>query len=328
MKNTQVIAHLNKQISTENLIYCSTFQLAWNELSNFLKGTVSINEASFIVDELNKKLFTKEYLDESCYLAYADLISSGILDRIKTNLMQKFKETSKLDIDPNSFRPSDILAYAFLLKILMFEKKFEEVNSLYFDGTRVEAFGFEKLKKDTEKKLRNQALVLYYRDSNDFSVSLRTKTQDYIILAKTSPKNTLRETLSEVQSKMWDTPDYLKEEEMLHIPKMDLDLEHHYNELISKTVFVDSKVTEYFISDAVQFIKFTLNEEGAKLRSETALTLRGCAINLEIRKFIFNKPFLFYLTQEKTAPPYFVAWVANTEIMKPKQRANSIRADV
>jgi hypothetical protein len=33
------------------------------------------------------------------------------------------------------------------------------------------------------------------------------------------------------------------------------------------------------------------------------------------RKFIFDRPFLVYLKQEGK-PPYFAAWVANTEIMK------------
>ena len=33
------------------------------------------------------------------------------------------------------------------------------------------------------------------------------------------------------------------------------------------------------------------------------------------RKFIFNKPFLIFLKQTSEMPPYFVAWVANSEIL-------------
>ena len=323
MKKTKVTAHLNEQISSDNLIYCSTFQLVWNELSTFLKGRVSFTEQCSIVDELNKMSFTKEHLDESCYLTYADFISSGILDKIKTNLQQKFREISKLDLDPKSFSPDDILAYSFLLKILTFEKKFEELKDFSFcdDGqgyTPVEAFGLKTVKRDTEKKLRNQARVLYYSDDNDFTVSLRTLSQDYMVLAKTAPQSTLQETLSKVRSNLWNDPDYLKNGETLQVPKLDFDLEHHYKELTGKIVCVDSKPTSYFVADAVQFIKFILNEEGAKLRSEAAMTLRKCAALRPptIRHFVFNKPFLLYLAQGKDAPPYFVAWISNSEVMK------------
>lgn len=323
MKKTKIVAHLNEHISSDNLIYCSTFQLVWNELSSFLKGKISFTGECSIVNELNKMSFTKEHLDENCYLAYADFISSGILDKIKRNLMDKFRETSKLDLDPKRFNPSDILAYSFLLKVLIFEKKFEELQNFYFtgddrDSTPVESFGLKTVRKDTEKKLRNQAQILYYGDYDDFTVSFKTQSQDYMILAKTAPQSTLQETLSKVQSNPWKDPDYLKDGETLQVPKLDFDLEHHYEELIGKVVCVDSKPMDFYVSDAVQFIKFILNEEGAKLRSEAAMTLRLCA-NFDgppIRRFIFNKPFLLYLTQGKNAPPYFVAWISNSEVMK------------
>jgi hypothetical protein len=139
-----------------------------------------------------------------------------------------------------------------------------------------------------------------------------------MVLAKTVPQSTLQETFSKVQSNMWKDPDYLRDEETLQVPKLDFDLEHHYKELIGKTVCVDAKPTEYFVGDAVQFIRFILNEEGAKLRSEAAMTLRKCAVFHEprIRRFILNKPFLLYLAQAKGAPPYFMAWVSNSEVMK------------
>jgi hypothetical protein len=70
------------------------------------------------------------------------------------------------------------------------------------------------------------------------------------------------------------------------------------------------------VADAVQFIKFLLNEEGARLRSEMAMTMRCMAfVQEEPRRFIFDKPFLVYLKQGGKQP-YFAAWIANTELMK------------
>jgi hypothetical protein len=125
---------------------------------------------------------------------------------------------------------------------------------------------------------------------------------------------------------LWKDPDYLKDEETLQVPKLDFDLEHHYDELTRKIVCVDAKPTSYFVADAVQFIKFILNEEGAKLRSEAAMTLYKCASFSPptIRHFVFNRPFLLYLTQGKDAPPYFVAWISNSEVMKVKRQCNQL----
>jgi hypothetical protein len=87
--------------------------------------------------------------------------------------------------------------------------------------------------------------------------------------------------------------------------------------MIGQILHVSGKMSDYYIAYAVQFIKFLLNEEGAKLRSEMAIISRKCYVSYEEkpRQFIFDKPFLIYLKEEKKAP-YFAAWVGNTEILK------------
>ena len=90
--------------------------------------------------------------------------------------------------------------------------------------------------------------------------------------------------------------------------------------MIGQDLYVNGEHADYFIADAVQFIKFILNEEGAKLRSEMAIFAKRCISFSEKkpRQFIFDKPFLIYL-KEKDSPLYFAAWVANTEILKVKK---------
>jgi hypothetical protein len=324
---TRITARLNDTIATnENLIYCATVNLTWNELSEFMKGKVTFGQPIETVEFLNRKSFTKEMLDEKCYLAYADLVGNDIVNKIVKNLKEKFDETSKIDFNSLDLKPSDILAYSFLLKILTFEKKFEALdNHLHFSGELVDAFGIKKVGSDTEKKLKNQVYVLHYKNQDDFSISLRTQSQDVIILVKTPTADTieniikLNETLIEASLKdSLERPEFrLQKNESLIIPKIEFDLEHHFKEMIGQDLYVDGEHANYFIADAVQFIKFVLNEEGAKLRSEMAIfAYRYMSFNeSRPRQFIFDKPFLIYL-KEKDSPLYFAAWVANTEILK------------
>ena len=323
---TRITARLNDTISPdENLIYCATVNLTWNELSEFMKGKITFGKPDETVEFLNRKSFTKDMLDEKCYLAYADLVGNDIVNKIVKNLKEKFDEISKIDFNSLDLKPSDILAYSFLLKILTFEKKFEALdNHLHFSGELVDAFGIKKVNDGTEEKLKNQVYVLHYENPDDFSVSLRTQSQDVIILVKTPTADTIENIikLNEILIEgSLEKPEFrLQKNESLMIPKIEFDLEHHFKEMIGQDLYVDGEHADYFIADAVQFIKFVLNEEGAKLRSEMAIFAKRCISFSEKkpRQFIFDKPFLIYL-KEKDSPLYFAAWVANTEILKVKK---------
>lgn len=328
--STTITARLNERIEyNENLIYCATVNLTWNELSEFMKGKVTFGQPCESVDFLNRKSFTKDMLDEKCYIAYADLIENGILAKIIKNLKEKFNEISKIDLNPANFNPSDILAYSFLLKILTFEKKFENISDqLRFNNDTntkdelVDAFGLKKVREDVEHKLKNQVYIIDYTDENDFSIALKTESQDTIVLIMPPIVDTMENIIKRnedlVNKHSITYRGYrLQTNESLIIPKIEFDLEHHFKEMIGQALCVDDKISGYFIADAVQFIKFLLNEEGAKLRSEMAMIAKRCiSFNEEKpRQFVFNKPFLIYL-KEENKPPYFAAWVGNTEILK------------
>jgi hypothetical protein len=77
-------------------------------------------------------------------------------------------------------------------------------------------------------------------------------------------------------------------------------------------------LTNRFQTDAVQFIKFFLNEEGAVLRSEAAIhCLRCLSFNVNRpRRMIFDGPFLIYIKEKPDYPPYFAAWITNTDYME------------
>jgi hypothetical protein len=327
MKNTTVISHLNEEIKTgNNLIYCSTMQLAWNELCDYFKGDIlfrSNAEAMKAASELNKKSFNKTDLNQNSFIALADLVGNDIISKIAKELKERFNETSKCDF--SQLEPDDVLAYAFLLKVLEFEHKFENIENFQFSGgfkkpTSIEAFGIKKAKIND---VSEQVKILYWNGPSDFVIDLKTKSGEFITLAKMKPEETLQKTYEKVVNNISKShTDYLRKDEILKIPKISFDLEHHFNEMVGQDIYISKdnnpEHSGYYVGDAVQFIKFDLNEEGAKLRSEAAILCYRCKsfqANTP-REFIFDSPFMICLKQTKDAAPYFVSWVENTEILK------------
>jgi hypothetical protein len=325
MENTKITCHLNEKITKgENLIYCSTMQLAWNELCDFVGGDIVLPNGETVtetaVKELNKRSFKKTDLDPKCYIALAGLCKNGIVDKIKGTLKQNFNEMSKCNF--SNLEPTDIIAYAFLLKILEFEQKFEKIDYFEFMGKPVEAFGIEEVKSEHLTKLTHQVKILHYESPSEFTLSIKTKQKEFITLARLQPGDTFKRTLANLEI---DEATDLRKNETLQIPKISFDLEHHFDELKGNEVLISkkpkNKETGYYIDEAVQFIKFDLDECGAKLRSEAMLTMRYAAmISREApRKFIFDEPFLIILRQTEDSPPYFAAWIENTEVLKERK---------
>ena len=321
---TKIVAHLCEQlIPSENQVYCSTMQLAWNELSEYVGGELTFDKADInnldlkaavTLRELNKKAFRKEHLDEESYLALVGLVSEGIVSRIQKGLQDKFQDTTKINF--SGVNPTDIIAYAYLLKNLMFLQKFDEIEDLSFNGKPVKAFG-TVVRDDSPRKLLNQVRVLHYKDPTEFTLSFKTQSEDIMVMAMLKPESTLEETLAAVNT---GAPEHLIEKDELKVPKLSFDLEHRFSEIQNRIVFINDAVSGWYIAEAIQLIKFELNEFGAKLRSEAAITMRKCIISIPAkpRKFILDKPFLLYLKHHEDAPPYFVAWVGDTDFMVRK----------
>jgi hypothetical protein len=56
--STLITARLNETIQQDqNLIYCATVNLTWNELSNFVNGEITFKQYNETVDFLNRKSY-------------------------------------------------------------------------------------------------------------------------------------------------------------------------------------------------------------------------------------------------------------------------------
>jgi len=327
LKQTIITAHMEEKIeSGNNLIYCSTFQIAWNMLQDsIVREEIKLSGNPLIAKMLNKQRSTARDLSEDCYVAMVGELTEEFLRRINDALKEKFGDQAPDEVkEPILPRIPQIFSYAYLYKDLQFPLEFESLeNPVHFHSqdtvTDVKAFGIEKL-SDANKELGKQVQVIEYEREpgyasapKSFIIGLESKSEnDQIILACVEPEANLLETIEMVSKKVEQAPPAsLKPDETLQIPKLDFNVDHSFSELTSRN-FLNEGWKGWFISKATQWIRFKLNEKGAVLKSEARIVMLKGPIS---RRFVFDKPFLIYLKQKDAEHPYFAMWVDNAELL-------------
>jgi hypothetical protein len=322
LKKTTVSPHMEMPIqSGQNLVYCSTFQIAWNKLKvDIIKGDIKVQKPVAIVPLLNKSLSTESDLSEEDYLALAGFAGDNIVGRINASIERKFNDDTWL-LDAAEYSDSAIISYSYLKKELKFEHPFEDfrgpITFYSRDGREeVEAFGISKYgSKPEHQNLRNQVELLDYSGRNNFIIRLNAlSSTDEIILAQIPPGRTLLDTIKNVESRISSSKStYLQKDDVLQIPKLDLSLTHSYSSLLG--VYLANKGFEdYFFDEATQRLDFRLDESGARVKSDAIIVLKRGPVP-EFKLLVFNRPFLLYIKKQNGEYPYLAMWIENTELL-------------
>jgi hypothetical protein len=325
LQSTVISPHLEAPIEPgRSVLWCATFQLAWNEVCALVGEDIHFVEEPPMVAILDKKSATKDDLDEASYVALAGFVRDGIYDEIPKALGRKFRGAARPHLLPDPAvapRPQDIVAYAYLFKNLEFPTPFERLGEpLDFAGTRVECFGIGHEHKPDHQRLYPQVRILYYNDPDDFAVELRTKSrEDHLILAKRRPAATLLETVAATEQQAVDSePANAVTGDVLIVPKFNFDLTRSYDELLMRHLVVTnpSVAKDLVLLAAIQNIRFQMDEKGVRLRSESHMKA-GAEKPPPARVMVFDKPFLVVLRREGAKTSYFALWVDNPELLVP-----------
>jgi len=327
LSSTDVVPHTEVKITPgRNVLYCSTFQMAWSELQNDVIGEpIRLTGSPRLADQLNAGQFSKDDLSADSYLAKAGLAKDGIVDEIRREMQERFPNAT-LGLPPSADDPSTVIvAYAYLVKSLPFETKFDKLRSpIVFQtregGVSVKAFGIDK-HSPNGNALRSQIRVIDYKDSNDFVLELKTtQPNEQLVLAKVAPAATLEETLAMVHRRAADAGDEspVKGDERFRVPNVAVAVTHHYAELIGRRLLNDDW-NKLFIDSAEHAIGFSLDEAGAEVESHGYISKTKSAARRDQRprSFIFDRPFLVYLKQRDAERPYLALWVETAEVLKP-----------
>lgn len=299
--------------SVQNKLWCVTFQLAWNELSEkFVGGNVNfVGGNPPIADELNKKLYTSEILTDDFYYTTSGKVSKKLKKDIEKSIYKKFKEKSDiLDmIDWNA--KNSYIFYSILKKNFAFFVPFDRLPSAQFNNSKetVKYFG---INDKSSKKLRNNVTVLFYNSPDEYAISIPTKETDDVILYRTDKEDTFANYFDYISNNT--RYGMLTSEDEVKIPDISVDKTISYDELCNKQI----EGTEYAISQALQTIKFEMDNKGGSLKSEAAIGITRTSLihpDKNARKFFFNKPFILFLIENGKEKPYYAMKVDNTDFL-------------
>ncbi|OHB63406.1 MAG: hypothetical protein A2Y76_13955 [Planctomycetes bacterium RBG_13_60_9] len=312
----------------KNVIWCSSFQLAWNEVRDKVIGApLQVVGAEEVAGRLNQAQESSRDLESSSIYAAGGCTEDGIIDRIKKDMALKFPSHVLPDFNDAG---GGILAYSYLTANVPFKYPFQQVRSKFMFGdpsgkqSNVEAFGVWSMSSRFDK-IRKQVEVLYCSQENDRDqrvdecvIDLCRDSKPYqVVAAMVKPKGSLAETLGYIYLRMDDFKKSVtyEEERRLHsvddlkIPEMFWRIDHRFRELIGKTV----KNVGMPITEAMQTIEFRLDRSGAVLESEAKFAVKALP-----REFVFDRPFLVYMQRRGTERPFFVMWVDNAELLTRK----------
>ncbi|MES2790175.1 MAG: DUF1559 domain-containing protein [Planctomycetota bacterium] len=320
----------------KNVVYCATFQIAWDQLRDVVKADPQFDSKSEFVDELNASRFPLQDLDPTSYVATGGRMDDHTLGLLDGVLKQKFPKHERLPLNA----PTDgFIAYCYLLKQLSFRVNFERfgVPMVFHTGEqteKVEAFGIDSL-GDVGHRLEEileQVEILDHVSDSDFILQLKTRDRlDEMILAKIPPGKNLRETLATVEKRIV-TPaangfrKKLGGGDKLMIPVLQMSVKRDYPELTGQAIENGDAKGNRLIQ-AVQIIKFRLDETGVIIESEAAIIGENGHSGVERdydsskpRQLIFDRPFLLVFRETKAKAPYLVVWVAHQELMERSRK--------
>ncbi len=316
----------------KNVIWCSSFQLAWNEMKDKVIGApVQVTGAEEIAARLNAARPSASDLEPRSYYAAAGRMSEGIAARIHKEMAAKFS-THRLPKFPDL--SDGILAYSYLTARVLFRYPFRQIDGEFAftdsqgAATSAAGFGLWGALAPEYKDVRAQIDILYYRQSEernrhpevqDCAVDLCKYSQPYqVVVAMVPPQGSLAGALEYIRTQMaeFEKRDYYYEgarefhgTDILQVPQMFWRTDHRFRELIGKT----AANVGLPILEAMQTIEFRLDRCGAMLESES--NLRVGAIP---KYLIFNRPFLVYMQKRGAEQPFFVMWVDNAELLTRK----------
>ena len=304
----EVQATMFSRTNAQDRVWVGTFQIVWNEfIDKIVYNPVRFREGTPIfVQELNRKSFTTDDISESCYYKYTGKVKKNTKKQIAKAIRKKFKETSdildKLDLNP---RNDMLLIYAMLKKDFEFVRAFDKLGAYMFGEDSVaEYFGIgEKSEKDLGKGVE----VLFYNDINDFAVKLLTTGKDEVYLYKNASNKQFNLIYSEMLKKQsaYTGSSKFKKQDELKVPNISLFEEKVFDELTNKRIMG----TNLVINQAIETIKFDMDNKGVKLKSEAAMTVMTTALRPEEditpRFFYLDNTFVIFLKEKEKRSPYF-----------------------
>lgn len=298
---------MQTRTNAQDRVWVGTFQLVWNDfMDKIIHNPIRFREGTpVMVQELNKQEFTTADISDKSYYKTTCKVTQKTKKEISKAIKKKFKESSdlldKLELTP---RNDMYLIYAMLKKDFEFINAFDKLGKSEFgNNQRAEYFG---ISHKSNKKLDDGVYVLFYNSKNDFAVKLATKDNDEVYLYKNSSNKPFNYIYSDMNKKeqAFNGNAMFKKNDELKVPNIKFFEEKSFNELTGKRIMG----TNLVINQAMETIKFNMNNKGVELKSEAAMGIARTSLEPPEeapRYFYFDDTFVIFLKEKGKNNPYF-----------------------
>lgn len=239
LEGTIVTATLDEEIRPgTNVVWCATFQLAWNELMDYSGAPIEMADPPAMAEILNTRPVTRENVGRQGCVAVAGSIEDGALQHARDQVARHLPGWGPELLDQAAgFPPATVIMYSMLGRKFPFEHAFKLTYPLHFhpadepgegNGTEVATFGIRQYlpgaigrneQEPTAHELRSQQIRIIHHEYKKakkplgrrqyvqhYVLELLTQTEeDRLILASVEPAETLGRTVSRVM-KLMETP--------------------------------------------------------------------------------------------------------------------------
>lgn len=297
---------MQTRTNAQDRVWVGTFQLVWNDfIDKIVHNPIRFREGTPIfVKELNKQSFTVDDISENSFYKMAGKVTKKTKKKISKAIMKKFGETSdlldKLELVPGR---NMLIIYAMLKKDFEFTQEFDILGESDFGQTQTaQYFG---INKTSDNSLGEGVEVLFYNSPDDCAVMLATNNKDEVYLYKNPSNKAFTQLYSDMKkkSKAYEGEKTFTDIDELKVPNLKFFEEKSFDELTGKRVMG----TNYVINQAMETIRFDMNNKGVYLKSEAAMTVMKTSLlpDLTPRYFNFDDTFVLFLKEKGKKRPYF-----------------------
>ncbi len=304
------------KVQAQDDVWVATFQLVWNDLmDNVVKGPVYFKGATpKLAKELNKQEFKSDMISADSYYKICAKKTKSLKSQIEKAIFDKFNEKSDVldKFDWNDDPNDAYFLYAMLVKNLEFASPFKVLPANKFKKSKsyVKYFGIDDSAPYSMKK---NVRVLFYDSDNDYAIALKSKTNEEVILYRTSSRSDFNSIYEKLVKKSSDKNLKLQQNDTVRVPFVSISKKISYDELCNKQI---KNTDNLFIKQALQTVQFYMDNNGAKLKSEAAMNVSTMSLHVEKgREFNFDNDFVLFLKESNKSKPYFALRVNDTKYL-------------
>lgn len=319
---------------TNSVIYCPTFQCAWDQLCKLVGGPVQMKDQDLLVKQMNAGHCPTGVIPEEAHVALAGFADQGIKDRIQEALRTNFGDRAPSLPSLGSDQKNMFVAYSHFQLEMPFPRRFirsKTVPVRFKTGsgsTDVQFFGVTKQKAD---KYASQVKILHYA-KDQYVLSLKSLNGYDIVLSKTGRPASLRvgveQTRRYLQTELKEVTeverngkklyfrDTLSMGDLLVVPIMDLNVAVAFTNLCNR-LFTNPGFELAYLFQSYQDINFKMDEAGAFVRSTAFNGGFLSGESSEPRRFIYDSPFLLTAWMKQAPQPFLAIWVASPDVLLP-----------